>query len=151
MLLPTVRSRCQHLRFGQLGAEEVADVLITSHGYSPAEAHAAAAASEGSVGAALEGELDTLVEARDVAARVLQNVAGTSDPRRRLDGAKALAGSADDRHLVNADLRALLRRLASSYDGARTTSAFAAVDRALEAVDRNASPKIVADWLAFQL
>jgi len=29
--------------------------------------------------------------------------------------------------------------------------AFAAIDRALEAIDRNASPKIVADWLAFQL
>ena len=177
MLLPTVRSRCQHLRFGQLRADEVADVLIKSHEYSPAEAHAAAAASEGSVGAALDGEMETLVEARDVAVRVLQGVAGSNDPRRRLDGAKALAGGgdrdelrrrlralasilrdvgaigaqADDRHLVNADLIALLRRLASSYDGARTTSAFAAVDRALEAVDRNASPKIVADWLAFQL
>jgi hypothetical protein len=29
--------------------------------------------------------------------------------------------------------------------------AFAAVDRALNALDRNASPKIVADWLAFQI
>jgi DNA polymerase III subunit delta' len=177
MLLPTVRSRCQHLRFGQLRADEVAAVLINRHEYSPADAQRAASASDGSVGAALEGELDTLVDARDVAAKLLQSVATTTDPKRRLDGAKTLAGSgdrdelrcrlralasilrdlgaigarADERHLVNTDLIALLRRLAASYDGARTTSAFAAVDRALEAVDRNASPKIVADWLAFQL
>lgn len=177
MLLPTVRSRCQHLRFGQLRADEVATVLVEVHGYSPADAQAAASAAEGSVGAALEGEVDTLNEARDAAARLLQSVAGPSDPRRRLDGAKALAGSgdreevrrrlrvlasllrdlgaigarADDRYLVNADLASALGRLAGSFDGRRTTSAFAAVDRALEAIDRNASPKIVADWLAFQL
>jgi hypothetical protein len=28
---------------------------------------------------------------------------------------------------------------------------FSAIDRALAALDRNASPKIVADWLAFQI
>jgi DNA polymerase III subunit delta' len=177
MLLPTVRSRCQHLRFGPLRADEVATVLVKVHGYAPAEAQAAASAAEGSVGAALEGEVETLNEARDAATRLLQSVAGTSDPRRRLDGAKALAGSgdrdevrrrlravasilrdlgaigarADDRHLVNADLVSALSRLAGSFDGGRTTRAFAAVDRALEAIDRNASPKIVADWLAFQL
>jgi len=177
MLLPTVRSRCQHLRFGALRADEVATVLVKLHGYAPAEAQAAASAAEGSVGAALEGEVETLNEARDAATRLLQSVAGTSDPRRRLDGAKALAGSgdrdevrrrlralagilrdvgaigarADNRHLVNADLASALSRLAGSFDGGRTTRAFAAVDRALEAIDRNASPKIVADWLAFQL
>jgi hypothetical protein len=58
---------------------------------------------------------------------------------------------AGDDHLANADLAAELRRLSGSFDPGRITTAFAAVDRALEAVDRNASPKIVADWLAFQL
>ncbi len=32
MLLPTVRSRCQLLRFGQLRADEVAAVLMNVHG-----------------------------------------------------------------------------------------------------------------------
>ena len=177
MLLPTVRSRCQQLRFGQLHADEVAAVLIKVHGYTAPEAQAAAAAAEGSVGAALEGELGTLNEARDAAAHLLQSVAGTTDPRRRLDGAKVLAGNgdrddvrrrlralasilrdlgaigaqADDRYLVNVDLSPSLRRLAGSFDGGRTTRAYAAVDRALDAIDRNASPKIVADWLALRL
>ncbi len=39
----------------------------------------------------------------------------------------------------------------AAFDGERVSRAFAAIDRALEAIDRNASPKIVADWLAFQL
>ena len=56
-----------------------------------------------------------------------------------------------DRQLANADMGVPLRRLAPAFDGERVSRAFAAIDRALEAIDRNASPKIVADWLAFQL
>ena len=44
-----------------------------------------------------------------------------------------------------------LESLARSYDGERVLSAFASVDRALDALERNASPKIVADWLALQV
>ena len=178
MLLPTVRSRCQHLRFGHLAPAEVADVLERDHGYSAADAHAAAAASEGSIGRALEGSSDDYVEAREAAAALLTEVASTSDPRRRMESAKALSsGSADreemgrrlraagsmvrdlglllsraeGRGLANADLEPLLTRLTKSFDGDRTLRAFSAIDRALDALDRNASPKIVADWVALQL
>ena len=56
-----------------------------------------------------------------------------------------------ERALANGDLEPRLQRLARSFDRARILQGFAAVDRALNALDRNASPKIVADWLAFQL
>ena len=62
-----------------------------------------------------------------------------------------LLSRADERCLANADLQPLLRRLLRSFDGDRTVRAFSAVDRALLALERNASPKIVADWLAFQI
>src|SRR5262249_22738149 len=52
-LLPTVRSRCPRLRFGPLSATEVASVLVREHEYTEAEARAAAADAEGSVGHAL--------------------------------------------------------------------------------------------------
>src|SRR5438876_275216 len=39
VLLPTLRSRCQRLRFGPLSAADVADVLIRDHGIAPADAH----------------------------------------------------------------------------------------------------------------
>jgi DNA polymerase III subunit delta' len=177
VLLPTVRSRCQRLRFGRLSVQEVAAVLTTKHDYTSANAHAAAAASDGSIGVALAGESDDFVEARQAAVEVLQGVANASDPRRRLDSGKTLAGSgerdevrrrlralasmlrdlgalgakADEGHLANADLRDGLRRLSGAFDVDRITRGFAAIDKALDAIDRNGSPKIVADWLAFQL
>jgi hypothetical protein len=58
---------------------------------------------------------------------------------------------ADRRRVANADLDQDLARLASVFGRDRTLQAFAAVSRAREAVDRNASPKVVADWLAFQI
>ena len=53
--------------------------------------------------------------------------------------------------LANSDLEPGLERLAQSFDVHRSLQAHAAVDRALSALDRNASPKIVADWLVLQL
>jgi DNA polymerase-3 subunit delta' len=62
-----------------------------------------------------------------------------------------LAVRADAGALANADLEPQLGRLTKAYDGDRTTRAYTAVDRALAALERNASPKVVADWLALQL
>jgi DNA polymerase-3 subunit delta' len=180
MLLPTVRSRCQLLRFGRVAAADVAAVLMRRHGYESADAHAAAATSDGSIGAALSGGSEDFVEARHAAAKLLQATASSRDPRRRLDGAKALAGDragtdraemglrlralasmlrdlvalrsqVDERNLANSDLLTLLSGLVGAFDAERTLRAFAAVDKALAALDRNASPKIVADWVAIQL
>jgi len=181
MLLPTVLSRCQRLRFGRLSPGDVAAVLIRDHAYAETDAHAAASLSDGSVGRALEGATDEFVEAREAATELIAAVATTSDPWRRLGGAKALAGAArggsdrdqlarrlyalssitrdlgillsraDERGLANTDLRTQLERLQRSFDTDRVLRAFSAIDRALAALDRNASPKIVADWLAFQI
>jgi DNA polymerase-3 subunit delta' len=178
VLLPTVRSRCQRLRFGPLMPAEVAALLMRNAGMSAAEAHAAAATSGGSIGRAIEGAAEGAMDARHVAARLLTGVASTSDPHRRLDGAKLLTGGgsdrdelsrrllalssllrdlgllgarADDRTLANADLKPQLQTLLKAYDGDRALRAFSAVDRAIDALGRNASPKIVADWLALNL
>ncbi len=53
--------------------------------------------------------------------------------------------------LANADLAGDLDRVAASFDRSRLISAFAAVDRALWALGGNANPKIVLDWLAYQI
>jgi hypothetical protein len=153
-------------------------VLIHDHDVDPAAAHAAAAAADGSVGRALAGSAEDANEARDAAARLLQSAASSGDPRRRLDGAKALVAGggdrddlsrrllalsslirdmglllsrADDRTIANADLKPQLQALLRWFDGDRTVRAFETVDRALSALDRNASPKIVADWLAINI
>lgn len=62
-----------------------------------------------------------------------------------------IASRADARLIANTDIEADLERLSASWDADRSSRAFAAVDRALAALDRNASPKIVADWLVLQI
>jgi DNA polymerase-3 subunit delta' len=62
-----------------------------------------------------------------------------------------IAAGADARLMANADVRPQLDALAGAYDGHRSTRAFAAVDRALAALERNANPKIVAGWVALQI
>jgi DNA polymerase-3 subunit delta' len=62
-----------------------------------------------------------------------------------------LATGADRAALANADLAAQLESLTRPYDNDRSIRAYVAVDQALTALERNASPKIVADWLVLQL
>jgi DNA polymerase III subunit delta' len=62
-----------------------------------------------------------------------------------------LTTRAEDRALANVDLEVPLENLARSYGRERVLRAFTAVDRALRALERNASPKIVLDWLALRV
>jgi len=182
LLLATVRSRCPCLRFGPLPAEVVVAVLV-QRGRTEPEARAVAETAGGSLRRALESIAGDLVEGREVAEQVLVSAAATTDPRRRIEGAKDLltrtgGGGAGDREqlavylrsmgsllrdaelvAIGADVRGLanpdrtetLERLARTYQGERGLRAFTAVDGALAALDRNASVKIVADWLMLQL
>src|SRR5688572_11160319 len=181
-LLPTVRSRCPKLRFGPLTPAEVAEVLMRDHGYAEAEARAAAADSDGSVGRAIAAASADLTDARDAARDLLEQAARAGDPAQRLDAARDLTGKkgtsaaerdqlsaclralasllrdlgvlatrAETRMLANADLTAQLERLTRSYDSERTMRAYGAVDEALAALERNASAKVVADWLVLRL
>jgi DNA polymerase-3 subunit delta' len=178
LLLPTVRSRCQRVRFGPLGPADVAQVLMQNHGFAEDDAHAAAALAEGSLARALEGDTEAYVEAREAAVSMLGTVAHASNPMQRLAAARALGrdkvdrdelgrrlrlvssvlrdlgvlqAHAGDRALAHGDLKPALQRLLPAFEGDRAVRAFTAVEKALDALDRNASPKIVADWLAFQV
>jgi DNA polymerase-3 subunit delta' len=64
---------------------------------------------------------------------------------------QVLATGAGGEWLANRDLRAELGGLARAFDGQRTVRAFAAVDRALYALERNVGHKNVADWIALEL
>lgn len=53
--------------------------------------------------------------------------------------------------LANPDLQAELTALVRAFTPERAERAFAAVDHARGALERNASPKVIADWLVLQL
>ncbi|MDP6579511.1 MAG: AAA family ATPase [Vicinamibacterales bacterium] len=186
LLLATVRSRCPELRFGGLGTDEIADLLVTRHQFDATAALAAAASADGSVARALETGSGDYIEARQSAADLLRAFATASSPKRRLETGKELASvrrgsrssAAADREtltgrlralgtllrdlqlvsargdrawLANGDCEAELAELAPAYDTDRARRGFASVERAISALSRNASPKVVVDWLALQL
>jgi DNA polymerase-3 subunit delta' len=179
-LLTTVRSRCAQLRFGRLNIADVALVLERSHGYSHADALRAAAASDGSVQRALELQAGAFADARSDAedllsvagrdprtrldrAKELLKGGGSASSEREHLGARLqalaavlrdlglLASGADARLLANLDRRSALDGLARTLGADRVARAFTAVTRAHDALERNVSPKVVADWLAIQL
>jgi DNA polymerase-3 subunit delta' len=182
-LMATVRSRCSQIRFGRLNANDVAGVLERDHKYARREALAVAAASDGSVGRALNARAEEFADARGDAAALLRSTRMKSDARTRVERGKTLVkggggpASAERDHLglrlqalsslardlglltsganavllANVDLRDELDALAGSFDADRALELFAAVDQAQSALDRNVSPKVVADWLALHI
>jgi DNA polymerase-3 subunit delta' len=178
-LLPTVQSRCRRLRFGPLVEADVAAVLADREGVPAAKARVLAAASGGSVARALSDDDGPLAGDRDAALGLLRAArARAVVPRLRAaavltqHGSKRRDRAALDARLValgsltrdlaviasqastplaNVDLDAPLRELASGFDAERVDAAYDSIVRARQALDRNASPKIVADWLAVRL
>ncbi len=62
-----------------------------------------------------------------------------------------VAANGDRAAVANVDLMPALESLAPAFDRDRSINAFAAINRALEALDYNASPKTVADWIVLQI
>jgi hypothetical protein len=158
---------------------DVARVLEERLDVPAADARVLAAASGGSPARALAEDSGALQEDRAAAVALLQ--AATSEAvGRRLKAAAALAKHGSKRRdrealgqrlafvesllrdlgalaaghqgaLANADLAAVLSDLRDAFPSERAADGFAAVGRAQQALDRYASPKIVADWLSVRL
>jgi DNA polymerase III subunit delta' len=148
MLLPTVRSRCQHLRF-QVSGEGSVDAEARDVAWRVLE-----------LAAASDEPRQRIEAAKDL----LQGTGGgnsAAEDRAQLGShLHAMASLLRDMELVstgasgalaNPDLQSELDRLTKAYRDRRAMSAYGAVDRALLALDGNASVKIVADWLVLQL
>ena len=180
-LLPTVRSRSMTIRFGRLPAADVAAVLVRDYEQSEPQARALAALADGSIGQALALENADVSVLRETALELLQQAAGRGDAQRRLQVAGAVVGppkkeraredmaivfrltasmlrdieainsGVDARLIANPIVADDLRALARHFGGDRGRDAFAAVDRALSALERNVGAKVVAEWLSLQL
>ena len=73
-LLPTIRSRCQTVRFAPVAETEIEEFLIRDRAFSHDEARLAARASRGSVGRALSVNAATFAAARQRMLDVLRNI-----------------------------------------------------------------------------
>jgi DNA polymerase-3 subunit delta' len=177
-LLPTILSRCRRLRFGPLADLDAARVLQERLGVPEAKARLLAAGAGGSVSRALAEEAGDIAEDRDAALSLLQ-AASRGAIGARLKAAATLAQHESKRRdraaladrlalvaslcrdvmalragaeaLAHADEAETLRALVPSFAPDRLTAAFATVQQAQQALDRNASPKLVADWVGVRL
>ena len=147
LLMPTVQSRCPRLRFQSAEQPEI-DTAARDIAH---EVLAKAAATD-EPGRRIDAARDLLAKTggggrsdREQVASHLRAMATL------LRDVELLATRANAAGLANADVRPDLDRLTKTFGGDRGMRAFAAVDRALTALDRNASAKIVADWLVLQL
>jgi DNA polymerase III subunit delta' len=176
----TVLSRCRRLRFSPLSDQDVARVLVERCSINAKEAGVLAAVSGGSVARALAEEAGSVADDRDAALALLVAAARSTAPASRLMAAAALAkvearrrpretlssrlaaiaslmrdltliGTGSQQPLANPDLRADLQRLAPAFGSARVSTGYTAITRAEEALERNVSPKLVADWTALNL
>jgi DNA polymerase-3 subunit delta' len=177
-LRPTILSRCRRLRFGPLSEQEVCRVLIDRHRVDPSRAQVLASVSAGSPARALAADDAELAADRAAALALLQS-ATRQHVLGRLKAAAAMAKHGTKRRdreslglrlavvqsllrdivamtvrpslVVHGDLAGELQRLRGSFDPERATRAFESLIAAQAALDRNASPKIVADWVAVHL
>ncbi len=181
MLLATVRSRCPRLRFQPLGPDAVAEALVRrgrdvvearaiASGAAGSVGHALDVAGRDLVEARdLALRVLTHVASSDdprhrvEIAKALAASAGATGVAARdqlaihlrgmaslLRDVELLATGSDGAGLANRDVEASLAGL-SAFRGARGVRAFGAIGRGLEALERNASVKIVADWVALNL
>jgi DNA polymerase III subunit delta' len=171
-LLPTIRSRCQTLRFGPLPLTVVSEKL-TQEGMPEQEARLRASLSGGSLGAAIEldseawrAERDALLSLLEEASRLdvtgrlraAERLRDLDDARRALttlrgllrDVAALRAGAGADQ-LVNADLQARLEAVASGLLGERAAELGEAVAEARLALTGYANEAILFDELVGQL
>jgi DNA polymerase-3 subunit delta' len=180
-LLPTVLSRCPQLRFRSLSSDEIAVALMArGHNETEARAvaatadgslsHAMQASAEDVVHARdlARSVLEKAAAQKDPARRIdsakellTKPPSGVTEREQMathlramsvlLRDVEVLATRADAGTLANPDIRPALEQLVQTFAGERGTRAYAAVDRALLAVTRNVSVKLVADWLVLQL
>lgn len=161
-LLPTIRSRCQTLRFAPFAAAEIEDHLIKEKKRAGAEASLIARLAQGNLAAALEMNADAYLARRDEAlgilealslappdrARLLRTAEEMNEVKRKDDYESTLdtletvvrdvwlvALGADEARIVNADVRPRLQQLANHFPAQRC----AAWIRRIEALRRDLS------------
>jgi len=166
-LLPTVRSRCQRVRFFPLSAGAVKRILAKHLGASEAEAELAASFSQGSVTLASRMLSEDISGERGLAIEVF------GSPKPRAAAARKLASSKDralfDRvlrfalgwyrdlllvrlgereRISNADLLEKLKKQAEESDLREIIKRVAMLERLRSAIELNANPTIAVETVA---
>lgn len=172
-LLPTIRSRCQTVRFAPLDVEEVEQFLVKTKARAGEEARLAARLSGGRPGLAREVNLDTYRGRRDAMLGVVEALAQGNERARLLRAAEelgdaknkdeyeprldvlellirdlwVLALTGEGAAVVNEDLRERLSRLAKGLRPARAASWLSRVEELRAQLSVNVNRRAATDAL----
>jgi DNA polymerase III subunit delta' len=172
-LLPTIRSRCQMVRFAPLAPADIEKHLLKGREVSPADARLLATVARGSIGRALSTNLESYRQQREAMLDVLGALALTNDRARLLRASEemndakrkdeyesrldvlatlihdlwVLSLGAPSEQVLNQDLRAQFSRMASGLDSRRPARWLAQIEQHRRGLDVNINRKIATDAL----
>jgi DNA polymerase-3 subunit delta' len=173
-LLPTIRSRCQMIRFAPLAHQEIEAYLLSGKEVSKEDARLLSHIARGSIGRALATDLEIFRAQRESMlgiinaltlnkdrSRLLRASEEMNDPKRkdeyepRLDVLATLIhdvwtlalGAADTQQVVNEDLRAQLSKMASQTESRSAARWLSHLDTHRRGLDVNINRKVATDAL----
>jgi DNA polymerase-3 subunit delta' len=173
MLLPTIHSRCQMIRFSPLTPQEIETHLVQNRIANGSEAWIRSRVARGSLGRAIESDFDEYLEMRNAMLRVLQALALTNDKiqllrsaeefndarhkdeyESRLDILQALIRDAwmlalqtPAESIVNEDLLPELRKISEQLDGRRPSDWLSQIEELREQLVVNINRRSATDAL----
>ncbi len=176
-LLPTIRSRCQTLRFAPIAASEIENYLSNDKKFAPEDAALLARLSGGRLGYALGTDLEKFRAARAAMLKVLESILikenrgellrvgeeindakNKDDFETKLDILQTLIhdlwtvrNEADANILVNVDLETDLKKLAARAESRRLAAWLSEIEILREQLAFNLNRKIAIDALFMQM
>ncbi len=172
-LLPTIRSRCQTLRFGPVAINDIERFLIDDRAFSHDEARLAARLSRGSIGRSVHMDITATKALRERALGVMKAAIATPDRASLLKASEEmsdaknkdrfeesldileslthdiwkLSAEGDETHLTNADLSSEIAALATHADSERLISWLAAIETLRANLIVNINKRVSTDGL----
>ena len=172
-LLPTIRSRCQMIRFAPLAPEDIESHLLSNGQFSKSDARLLSRIARGSLGRALQTNLEIYREQRDSMlnvlgaltlnhdrAQLLRASEEMNDAKRkdeyepRLDVLATLIHDvwilslkAPDEQIINQDLRAQLTKIASNMESRHASYWLSQIETHRRGLDVNINRKVSTDAL----
>ena len=173
MLLPTIRSRCQMIRFAPISAAEIEKFLVENKIANASEARIRARVARGSLGRALDGGFDDYLRQRESIVTILKALAVSDDRIQLLRSAEEfndarhkdeyessldiletlirdawmLSLGATPENVVNEDLLPQLQKISERLDSRRPASWISQIEEMREQLIVNINRKAATDSL----
>jgi DNA polymerase-3 subunit delta' len=176
-LLPTIRSRCQTVRFAPIDTGEIENYLLKTKHFSADDAALLARLSSGKLGYALETDLEKFRERRDGMLKVLESIllkenrAELLRVGEEMNDAKnkdayetslgilqtlihdvwVLKNNANEKILINVDLISELKKFAANVESRRLSAWLSEIENLRGNLAVNLNRKIATDALFMQM